>query len=69
MYIYIPGAYRGQKRASDPLKLELQMVVSHNEGPGNVDALEEQRVLLITEPLLQTHGSLQMQTPKLTTTS
>lgn len=25
----------GKKRASDPLELELQIVVSHHEGPGN----------------------------------
>lgn len=25
----MPGAYRGQKRVSDPLELELQEVVSH----------------------------------------
>ncbi|KRY97581.1 hypothetical protein T11_4401 [Trichinella zimbabwensis] len=26
----MPGAHGGQKRASDPLELELQMVVSHH---------------------------------------
>lgn len=31
----VPGACRGQKRVSDPLELELQMVVSHNAGAGN----------------------------------
>ena len=38
MYICAPcvcNAYRGQKRASDPLKLELQTVLSHNVGAGN----------------------------------
>jgi hypothetical protein len=29
------GTYRGQKRLSDPLVLELQMVVSCHEGAGN----------------------------------
>ena len=33
--ICIPAAQRGQKRASDSLKLELQMVVSHHMGAGN----------------------------------
>lgn len=36
---YVPHVYlctgRDQKRASDPLKLELQMVVSHHTGAGN----------------------------------
>lgn len=27
--IYVPAAYKGQKRALDTLKLALQMVVSH----------------------------------------
>ena len=31
----VPGAHRGQKRASDPLELELQMVVSHQVGSRN----------------------------------
>lgn len=42
MYIYIrmqnscvSGAQRGKKRASDPLELELHIVVSHHEGSGN----------------------------------
>jgi len=29
------GAQRGQKRASDPLKLELQVIASHHVGAGN----------------------------------
>lgn len=31
----VPGAYRGQKRALDPLQLMLQIVVSHHVGIGN----------------------------------
>ena len=27
-YVHIPGALRGQKRVLDPLRLELQLVVS-----------------------------------------
>ena len=38
MCINVPGAcstQRGQKRASDPLELELQMVVSYQVSDGN----------------------------------
>ena len=51
----MPGALRGQKRASDPLKLELQMIVNHHVVVGNQiqDSLAEQPVLLTTEPSLQ----------------
>lgn len=31
----VSGAQRGKKRASDPLELELHIVVSHHEGSGN----------------------------------
>lgn len=31
----VPGAQGGQKRSSDPLKLELQMIVSHHLGARN----------------------------------
>ena len=49
--MYVPGACGGQKKASDPLELELQKVVSCRRGcrelgPGS---LEEQPVLLIIE--------------------
>jgi hypothetical protein len=53
----IPGAHRGQKTVSNPLELELQMIVSHYgsweliQGP-----LEEQTVLLTTESYSQTLG-------------
>jgi hypothetical protein len=30
-----PGVRGGQRKASDPLSLKLQMVVSHREGAGN----------------------------------
>ena len=33
--VYMPGACRGQKRASDPLELELQIVVSSQGEAGN----------------------------------
>lgn len=29
----VPGAHKGQKRAPDPLDLELDVAVSHNVGP------------------------------------
>jgi hypothetical protein len=35
MYVYapcVPGVLRGQKKASDPLELELEMVVSYHFG-------------------------------------
>lgn len=32
---YVPGAPRGQKRASNPLELELWVVVNHYVGAGN----------------------------------
>ena len=38
MYISIPvscNAHRGQKKALDPLELELYIVVSHHVGAGN----------------------------------
>ena len=35
MYVYILLMYPGQKKTLDPLKLELQMVVSHHVGAEN----------------------------------
>ena len=38
LYVNAPcvcSAQGGQKRASDPLELELQMAMSHHEGGGN----------------------------------
>jgi hypothetical protein len=32
---HVPGAHRDQKRTSDPVELELQMVVSCQVGAGN----------------------------------
>jgi hypothetical protein len=48
----MPGALRSQRRASDTLDLELQMVVSHHLGTGeqSLDPLEEHQVFLTTEP-------------------
>lgn len=31
----VPGTYKCQKRAPDPLELELQIVVSHQVGAGD----------------------------------
>jgi hypothetical protein len=35
IFVHACSAFHGQKRASDALKLELQMVLSHNMGAGN----------------------------------
>lgn len=32
---YVPGALRGQKKASDFLELQLEMVVNHHVPAGN----------------------------------
>lgn len=46
-------ANEGRKRASDPLELELQMVVSHLVDENkNLDPLQKQPVLTTTEPSL-----------------
>lgn len=39
-----------QKRESDPLKLELRMVVNHLMGAGNWTPILNKRVLLTMEP-------------------
>lgn len=46
------GTLGGQKRESDPLELELQMVVKHQMGARNTNrgSLHEQQVFLTTEP-------------------
>ena len=52
--IYRFGASRGQKRALEPLKLELRMVVSQRVGTRNQTPVPEgAEVLLTTEPFLQ----------------
>lgn len=56
--MYIPGACRGQKKVPDSLELELQTVVRYRVGSRNMDSLEDQKILLITEPSLQLRGSL-----------
>ena len=58
MYIcaqHVYNAHRYQKRVSDPLELELQLVVSHYVGAGksNHGPLQEQSVLLNIEPSFQ----------------
>jgi hypothetical protein len=49
--MYALRAQECQKQASEPLDLELQMVVSCHVGAGNLtpDALQEQQFLLTTE--------------------
>lgn len=42
--VYVPGAYGGQKRASDPLDIKSWMVLRHSVGAGNrnLGPLQEQ---------------------------
>ena len=50
---YIPASYLWQKRVPGPVELELQTVGScHVSAEFNLDPLEEQPVLLTTEPCL-----------------
>lgn len=42
----VSGAQRGKKRASDPLELELHIVVSHHEGSGNQSGVPEGATVL-----------------------
>lgn len=46
------GAHTGQKKASDPLELELQ-TISHGCQEVNLDSLEEPQLFFTTEPSLQ----------------
>jgi hypothetical protein len=49
--MYISDINGNQKRVLGPLELEVQMVVSCHMGAGNqTQVLEEQQVLLTTEP-------------------
>ena len=52
MHVSMHYIHRGQKRALDPLELELQMVISCAET--ELTSLEEQLVLLTAEPSLHT---------------
>lgn len=53
MIVYPLGTLRGQKRASDPLELELQVsVIPLKWVLGNQLVLEEQQMLLTTETSL-----------------
>lgn len=52
------GSNRDQKRASDPLELKLQ--IAQNLGP-----LEEQQILLITEPSLGSNKIIKGTSPTL----
>lgn len=52
--LLVPGAWGGQKRASDPLVLELQEVVVFQVGAENqTRVLEDQQVLLTAQSSLQ----------------
>jgi hypothetical protein len=51
VHMDVSGAYGGQNRALDSLKLELQIAVSYQVGL-NFGLLEEQSVLLTAEPFL-----------------
>lgn len=51
--MYMPSADGSWKKASDPLELELQMIVSHLVDENkSLGPLEKQPVLITTEPLL-----------------
>jgi hypothetical protein len=57
--VCVPGAHRGQKRTSEPQKLELQTVGSHHMVLGiKPGSLCEQLVLLTTELSLQLTGTI-----------
>lgn len=49
------GARGGQKSELDPLELELQLVVHYQYGnqKANLSSIQEQQVLLVTEPSVQ----------------
>lgn len=52
--MYVSGAIRGQKVDSDPLVLELRMVVSHHVCDGNQTLVLTVRArVLVMEPSLQ----------------
>lgn len=56
------GVYRDKKKASDPLELEVEAVMNHQHWcwDQNLGSLQDQRVLLTTELLLQPHYSFKM---------
>lgn len=50
----MPGAHGGQKRESDPLELEMRIVVNHHVGGCwelNSDPLQQQQVLFTARRL------------------
>jgi hypothetical protein len=51
--MYMLHACRGHKRASDPLELELKMVVSYHVSDGNQNPSGIASVFVTTEPCLQ----------------
>lgn len=55
---YVPDARESQKRALEPLKLGLWMVVACGCWESNPGSLKEQQVLLTAEPSLQPLGHI-----------
>jgi hypothetical protein len=56
---YMSSAHVGQKKVSDPLNWELQIVVSHQMGgTPNPGPLQEKKMLLIAELSSQSFGHL-----------
>jgi hypothetical protein len=54
--LYMTGTWGNQKKASDPLELESQVVVTHRVHAGNciwIFFLKEKQVFSTTEPSLQ----------------
>lgn len=52
----MPGDHESQKRMSDPMNVELQMVINHQlcgYWETNPGSLQDQQVLLPTKPCLQ----------------
>lgn len=56
----MPGTYRGQEKASDPLELKSWMAVNHNVGGEDwtLVPLQEQQMLLIRESSLSSPSVL-----------
>ena len=44
----VPGTLRGQKKAADPLALEVQMVLSHQMGAGKSNWGPQEKQILST---------------------
>lgn len=62
MYVCEPCAQGGQMRVSYPLKLELQMFVSHLVGAGDwIQPCARAAVLLTAEQALEPHNKILLQ--------